>query len=92
MAHNEYGFISKRYKQPLKYDLIFNKFNAIYHTNTGREVMIEAEPYPLAPNVGTNISHYSVIIREPDCRRVVKSRIKTQKEAILLIEKLIEKY
>ena len=93
MAKNDYGFVCKRYRQPYKYDLIFSKYNAVYHTKNGREVMIEAVPHFLAMlRPGLDVDHYDVLIREPDCRRVIRSGLKSQKAAIEIIEKLIEKY
>lgn len=93
MAKNNYGFICSRYRQPYMYDLIFSKYNAKYHTKNGREVMIEAVPHFLSIlRPGANVDHYDVLIQEPDCRRVIRSGLKSQKAAIEIIEKLIEKY
>ena len=93
MAKNNYGFISKRYRQPDTYREIFGHYNAIYFTKSGGKVMVEAETsYLGSKTIGAEITHYEILRQDPDCRRTLNSGIKTQKKAIELIEKYINKY
>lgn len=88
MAKNSYGFISKRYPQPIKYDLIFCFWNAIYRGRDGKEYMIEAVPSCLCTaKLDADIDHYEVIRRDEDCRRQLAWGIKSQKQAIEIISK-----
>ena len=87
MAKNQYGFLSNRYPQPKKYELIFCSWNAVYNGNDGKEYMIEAVPHFLALNKnGAKVMEYQVIRRDEDCRRVV-GRSKAQKGAIEILSK-----
>lgn len=94
MAKNQYGFIQKRYIQPSYYRELFGHFNAIYITNGGEELMIEAQ-VPLLHSgeiLGARIDHYDVLLKTPTSRQVLRSDIKSQKQAVQFVEKLIEKY
>ena len=93
MAKNIYGFIQKKYRQPTFYKEFFCHYNAVYVLENGTELMVEARPHFLvSEHLGALIDHYQILVREPDCRRVLKSDIKTQKKAMELLEKYIEKY
>lgn len=89
MAKNQYGFISNRYKQPIKYELIFCSWNAVYNGNDGKKYMIEAEPHYLALNKnGAEVMEYQVLRQDEDCRRAM-GRSKTQKGAIEILSKYL---
>lgn len=93
MAKNTYGFIQKKYRQPHYYQELFCKYNAVYITENGTELMVEANPHFLCSEyLGADIDHYQILRRDTDCRRVLADNIKTQKRAMELIEKYIEKY
>ena len=92
MAKNSYGFINKRYPQPIKYDLIFASWNAIYRGRNGKKYMIEARTsfFKLQHN-NNEIEYYNVLMQDEDCRRQLNPRpLKTQKAAIELISKFCD--
>lgn len=89
MAKNQYGFLSKKYPQPKKYDLLFSSWNAIYNGNDGKEYMIEAVPHYLAFNKnGAEVMEYQVLRQDEDGRRIM-GRSKTQKGAIEILSKYL---
>ncbi len=93
MAKNQFGFIQKRYKQPIRYREIFLHYNAIYKTVSGKDIMIEARTHFLRSEpIGADIESYDILLQEPDCRRVLRKGIKSQKQAIELLEKFSQKY
>lgn len=92
MAKNNYGFIQKKYRQPDYEREVFCKCRAYYRANNGRLFMVEAEPHFLmAEKWGADIDHYSILRQDEDCCRVIRSDIETQKEAMSVIERLLEK-
>lgn len=94
MAKNRYGFIQKRYIQPSYYRELFGLFNAIYITNGGEEIMVEAQVHPLHSGemLGAQIDHYDVLLKTPTSRHMLRSGIQSQKQAVEYVQKLIEKY
>jgi len=87
MAKNQYGFMSKRYPRPKKYDRIFSSWDAIYNGKDGKEYMIEADYSHLAAiSEGARIEQYLVLRQDEDCRRVI-GRSKTQKGAIEILSR-----
>jgi len=93
MATNSYGFILKRYKQPARYEKIFTNWCAIYHTNSGKEIMIEACAHYLSRmENNSKIDHYEILLKEPTCRKPLAYDIKSQKKAVEMLEKFIERY
>lgn len=93
MATNSYGFIQKRYRQPIRYENIFNNWCAIYRTNSGKEIMIEAKTDYWAARQGcAGIEHYDILMRHPTHRSTIIEKIPSQKKAIELIEKFIERF
>ena len=92
MAKNNYGFIQKKYRQPDYEREVFCKCRAYYRANNGKLFMVEAEPHFLkAEKWGAGIDHYSILRQDEDCCRVIRSDIKTQKETMSVIERLLEK-
>lgn len=88
MATNSYGFIQKKYRQPNYYQQFFCNYNAIYVTQNGTELMVEAVPHYLcSQRFNARIDSYQILIREPNCRRVLAAGIKSQKRAMELLEK-----
>lgn len=93
MARNGYGFVCKRYRQPKYYREIFGRYNAMYTTDNGKDIMIEAVPSFLVSNpIGKEISYYNILIQEKDCRKTLMSRIKTQKAVFEFLDRFIKKY
>lgn len=94
MARNFYGFIQKKYRQPFDYRNYFNNWCAIYHAKSGKEIMIEARTHFLSrlESNSKKIDHYEILLKEPTCRRTLAYDIKSQKKAVELLEKYIEKY
>lgn len=93
MAKNLCGFILKRYTQPVYYKEFFCLYNAIYFTKSGKEIMIEACPSIfVGEKLGAGIEYYNILMQEPTHRKMLRSRIPSQKKAVELIEKFIEKY
>lgn len=92
MAKNYYGFIQKKYRQPDYERVVFCKCRAYYKAKNGKLFMVVAEPHFLiAEKWGANIDHYSILRQDKDCCREIRSDIKTQKETMSVIEKLLEK-
>lgn len=93
MAKNVCGFICTRYRQPDYYKELFGHYNAVYLTEKGSEVMIEAQTsYLCSKSIGSCITSYDILLQTPKYRKVLVHDIKTQKRAIELIEKFIKKY
>lgn len=93
MAKNLCGFIQKRYIQPMYYREIFCYYNAIYYTKSGKEIMIEAHPsFLVGEKIGARIEYYDILMQEPTHRKVMRTRMPSQKKAIELLERFIEKY
>lgn len=92
MAKNTYGFIQKKYRQPNYEREVFCKCRAYYKAGNGKLFMVVAEPhYLIAEKWGAPIDHYDILRQDDDCCRVVRSEIKTQKEAMRIIELLLNK-
>lgn len=94
MATNSYGFIQKRYTQPHHYEERFGYFGAIYHTNKGEVLMIEARPHFMhrGNNLDARIDHYDVLLKTPQSWAMLRHDIKSQKQAVQYVERLVEKY
>jgi len=92
MAKNNYGFIQKKYRQPDYEREVFCKCRAYYKAKNGKLFMVVAEPHFLKAEMwGADIDHYSILRQDEDCCRVIRSDIKTQKETMSVIERLLEK-
>lgn len=93
MAKNTYGFIQKKHRQPHYYKELFCNYNAVYIAEDGTEFMVEANPHFLvAERLGAYIDHYTILRQDSDCRKVIASYVKTQKRAMEIVEKLLEKH
>lgn len=93
MATNSYGFLSKRYRQPVYYRNIFDNYNAVYITEQGNTLYIEAQVHFLCSNkIGVSIESYQILLQKPDHRQILRKDIKTQKKAIEILETLLQKY
>lgn len=93
MANNKYGFISNRYIQPNRYKKLFCNWCASYIAKDGTEFQIEARPHHLSlEKENATIETYGVLRQDPDCRRTIKTGLKTQKAAIEKIEQLLSKH
>ena len=92
MATNNFGFIPKKYRQPDYYREVFCYANAIYHAENGKEFIIVAKPhYSVFEKWGARIDHYEVLRQDDDCRRPMSDELKTMKEAMAILEWLLEK-
>ena len=93
MAKNQYGFISKRYRQPVRYELIFSNWCGVYHSVKNEKTTtyyLEAVPSYLAFNKqGAYIDHYELTWQDVDCRRPIGGHYKTQKAAIEMLEQYL---
>lgn len=91
MAKNQYGFISNRYKQPIKYELIFANWCGVYRSEKdGKTYYLEAIPSYLAFNKqGAEVWRYQVTWQDVDCRRSIGGLYKTQKDAIEVLSKYL---
>lgn len=89
MLKNRDGFISKRYRQPEQYRMIFTDWVAVYrHPETGEEYHIELNSYFLNRDCAREVS---VLIQCEDCRRQIGPRHKTIKEAVGALERIFQK-
>lgn len=92
MATNDYGFIPKKFIQPNRYELYFLNWNALYRAENGTVFMIEAQVYRYSLNrIGEKIETFDILVQRPDCRFQLQTGIKTFKEAVAIIERLLEK-
>lgn len=92
MAKNILGFIPKRYKQPDYYKELFGSYNAVYIADNDKEFMIEACTHFLcSEKIGERIEHLQILRQDKDGRRVLCPNIKTFKEAVSIIEHLLNK-
>lgn len=92
MATNNFGFIPKKYRQPVNYRLIFANWNAIYYAENGKVFMIEAQVYRLASErIGMKIESFDILRQDTDCRRPLHTGIKTFKEVMAIMERILEK-
>ena len=88
---NSYGFVQKKYPQPITYQLFFTNWNAIYRTKKGVEIMLEAVPYCLTKiKEGAKVDHYDILVRGKECRKTIRSGIKTLKRAMEILQELID--
>lgn len=92
MAKNGFGFIQKKYRQPDYEREVFCKCRAYYKAENGKLFMVVAEPHFLCSEKwGAPIDHYDVLRQDEDCCKPIKTEIKTQKEAMSIIERLLAK-
>ena len=92
MPNNSYGFINKKYRQPHYYRNYFGYYNAVYLTEKDNQLMVEARPHFLrSEKLGAPIESYQILIQRTDHRQVLRTDIKTQKKAMEVLEKLLEK-
>ena len=92
MATNNIGFVPKRYLQPDYYKCPFQNWEAIYIAENDKEFILGVNVYCLCTErIGRKIESFDIMIQKPDCRHVLRSGIKTFKEAIKIIEGLLLK-
>lgn len=91
MAKNYFNFILKRYRQPDYYREIFCDACAIYHSENGKQFMIEARPYMGSNGWGKEIDHYNILKQTDNGRILLHNNIKSQKQAMAIIERLLAK-
>lgn len=91
MAKNYFNFILKRYRQPDYYREVFCDACAIYRTGNGKQFIVEARPYMGSNGWGKEIDHYQILKQTDNCRIVLHDNIKSQKQAMSIIERILAK-
>lgn len=92
MAKNIIGFIPKKYRQPLYYREVFCCANAIYIADNNTVFIVEARPHhSVAEKWGARIDHYDILKQGEKCRTPLRCNLKTMKETMSIIEKLLSK-
>lgn len=92
MAKNTWGFIQKRYRQPDYEREVFCNCRAYYKAGNGKIFFVEARAYFLTGETwGARIDHYDVMRQDETCCRPIRYDIKSQKQAMELIERLLAK-
>lgn len=92
MPKNYYGFIQKKYRQPDYEREVFCCCRAYYKAGNGKLFMVVACPHFLrSEKWGAPIEHYEILRQDEDCCRCIASEIKTQKKAMEILEKVLEK-
>lgn len=92
MAVNNFGFIQKKYRQPDYEREVFCKCRAYYKAENKKLFMVVACPHFLCGEQwNARIDHYEVLRQDEDCCRMIAADIKTQKRAMEIIERLLEK-
>jgi len=92
MAKNTFGFIQKKYRQPDYEREVFCNCRAYYKAGNGKTFIVEARSYFLTGETwGANIDHYNVLRQDETCCIPIRSDIKSQKQAMEIIERLLTK-
>lgn len=83
---NRTNFIPKSLMQPDKYENIFNNWCAVYIVKGGREYHLEI----ISDYYNNHHGRYIDILKRcPDCRLPIRTKIKTIKKAVEILECLI---
>lgn len=86
---NKYGFVPKKQMQPDSYELMFNRWNAIYHhPSSGKAYMIEAVPKDNMEPLGEVNGFQVLTYNEEMSSRLILLECPSCKQATTYIERL----
>lgn len=92
MATNNFGFIPKKYRQPDYEREVFCRANAFYKAENGKLFIVAAMPHYLCSEKwGARIDHFEILWQDKNCRHMIRSGVKTMKETMAIVERLLEK-